>query len=234
MPMKIRTLALLTACLAQPLLADTPSDKDNETKRMREKESARAREAAAGFADKADFTEKYEQLKESEPGLFAEALDKRLLAAKAWQNAAEAFTKIDSSDQIGAVKAPAHDAEEVAEIARMEMRAAAAEKEWKRTAEKYKSRELEQLAGQLIQNQRNIIQATKQRMMGQRQLRQLEIERGHLSTKLRELQDEAREEDADKKNRNSSRDQDKSRDRKPSSDENKERAEAKPVKILVE
>lgn len=234
--MKIRTLVLLAACLSQPALAGPPADKDNETMRMREKESGRALEAAKLFEDKEDFTEKYKHLKESDPGLFAAALEKRLLAAKAWQTAAAGLAKIDNYDQINVWKAPAYDAEEVAEIARMELRAAGAEREWKNALEKYKSREVEALAGQLIQNQRSIIQATKQRMLSQRQLRQLEIERSRLSNQLREMQDKAREEERNKRDKGSSRDRDKPQDRDRSKDCEKEKdsGQENRVKVLVE
>ncbi len=234
--MKIKTIVLLAACLTQPALAGSPAEKDNETKRMREKESGRALEAAKMLDDKEDFTDKYEHLKESDPGLFATALEKRLLAAKAWQTAAAGLAKIDSYDQINAWKAPAYDAEEVAEIARMELRAAGAEKEWKRAVERYKSREFETLAGQLVQNQRAIIQTTKQRMLSQRQLRQLEIERSQLSNTMREMQDKAREEERNKRDKDSSRDRDKHQDRGKNKDRDNDRKpdQKDPGKVLVE
>lgn len=97
--MKIQTFVLLAACLAQPAFAGSPSDKESEARRLREKESSRARDIAKDFANKDDFTEKYESLKESDPTLFANALDKRLQAAKAWEAAAEGFTKSTATNK---------------------------------------------------------------------------------------------------------------------------------------
>lgn len=142
--------------------------------------------------------------------------------------------KIDSYEQVAAVKAPAQDAEEAAEITRMEMKAAGSEREWKRTLEKYKSREFEALIGQLVQNQRSNIQASKQRMMSQKQLRQLEIERNQLSAKLREMQDKAREEEQRKRDKDSSRDKDREHDKDREKDHHKESNPGNPGKVLVE
>lgn len=234
--MKIRTIVWLAACLSQPVLAGSPSDKDNETKRIRKKESGLALKAAKIFEDKDDFTEKYKHLKESEPGLFAAALEKRLLAAKAWQTAAAGLAKIENYDQSNVWKAPAYDAEEVAEIARMELRAAGAEREWNNAVDKYKSPKFAALARQLVQNQRAIIQSTKQRMLSQKQLRQLEIERSRLSNQLREMQDKARKEERNKKDKGSSRDKDRHQDRGRSKDRrnDKDSGQENRVKVLVE
>lgn len=232
--MNIKALVLLSALLTQPAWAGSPSEIESETRRLREKESGRAREMAQSLGDREDFDEKYKPFKESDPELFSAALEKRQLAAKAWQTAAEALTKVNSYEEANSVKAAAQDAEDVAEIARMEMRAAGAEKEWKRIAEKYKSRESEALAGQLIQNQRNLIQTTKQRMLSQKQLRQLEIERNQLNAKIREMQDHAREKEQNKRDRESSRDRGNNRDHDKEKDRGNDNVRGKPDRILVE
>lgn len=178
-------------------------------KRAREKEASRAKETAENFADREDFEKKYESLKENHPTQFATAMDKRQLAAKAWRTAAEGISSASSYEQISVLKMPAYDAEGAAELARLELKATGAEQEWKRSAEKSDSREVAATAEQLIQNQKAIIQATRQNLISQRTLRQLEIDRTNLEKKMREAYENSRKERQPEKDKKPSHDREK-------------------------
>lgn len=197
--MKMKSFALIAACLCQPLLAGTPAEKENEIKRMREKEQHRASEAAAIFANREDFEKKYESMKEDFPTQFAAAVEKRQLAAKAWKAAADGIAGANSYEQLYMLKAPAYDAEGAAELARLELKAAAAEREWKRSAEKSDSRQVTAAAEQLIQNQKAFMQASRQNLTNQKALRQLEIQRSILDRQMRNLYESARRDQQEKR-----------------------------------
>jgi len=232
--MKIKTFALITACLCQHLHADPAADKEKEIQRMQEKESLRARETADSLSDRETFEKRYGWLKNDNASLFAQAFEKQQLAAKAWRTAADGMSRATGNDQINALKIPAYDADAAAEIARLELKAAASEKDWKRSAEKYKSKNVESLSAQLMQNQKTLIQTTKQHMASQKLLRQLEVERIQLDKKMRDACDNARraeQEERDKKNKNSSKD----REKKPPTNNDKERHDIKPPpNVIVE
>ena len=123
--MKMRTFALITACLCQHLHADPASDKEKEIQRMQEKESLRARETADTLADREAFEKRYGSLKTDNASLFAQAFEKQQLAAKAWRTAADGISRATSYDQMNALRIPAYDADGAAEIARLELKAAA-------------------------------------------------------------------------------------------------------------
>ncbi len=231
--MEMRIFAMIAACLCQSLLAGSPADKEDEMKRVREKEANRAKEIAVNFANQEDFEKKYESIKEDFPTQFAAAVEKRRLAAKAWQAVADGIAGANSYDQISALRMPAYDAEGGAELARLELKAAAAEREWKKSAEKSDSREVATAAEQLIQNQKAIIQATRQNMVSQRALRQLEIERSNLDKKMRDSYERAKRDQQEKredKDKHSSRDHEK----KPSPEHKNDPGNDRPGKILVE
>lgn len=181
-------LALLTTLIAcQPLLAGTPIDREEQMQRAREKETGRAQEMAMMHNNEEKFANQYGHLKEDFADLYSKAAEKRRQAAAAWQNAAKEIAGCSGSyDQINTLKFPAYTAEAEAELARLELKAAASEREWMRTAEKAGTRAAEAAAQDLIRNQRDIIQKTREQMSAQRSLRQLEIERGQLDQKLRE------------------------------------------------
>lgn len=231
--MEMRIFAMITACLCQSLFAGSPADKEDEMKRMREKEAGRAKEIAVNFANQEDFEKKYESIKEDFPSQFAAAVEKRRLAAKAWQAVADGIAGVNSYDQINALRMPAYDAEGSAELARLELKAAAAEREWKKTAEKSDSREVATAAEQLIQNQKAIILATRQNLISQRALRQLEIERSNLDKKMRDSYENSKrdqQQKRDDKDKHSSRD----REKKPSTEDKHVPQNDRPNKILVE
>lgn len=236
---------MITVCLCQSLLAGSPADREDEMKRAREKEAGRARDAAENFGNLQDFEKKYESLKENYPAQFAAAVEKRRQAANAWQTAANGIASANSYEQISALKMPAYDAEGGAELARLEMKAAAAEKEWKSSAEKSGSREVAAAAEQMIQNQKAIIQATRQNMSSQRALRQLEIERSNLDQKMRSSYESAKRdqhekqqkrEDKDKPQKCENKDNNSSRDheKKPSPENKPDPGNDRSGKILVE
>jgi hypothetical protein len=223
---------MLSAFLIQPLLAGTPAEREEEIRRMREKEAERAKIAAQSFSDQESFVKKYETLKESEPRLFADAMEKRLLAAKAWTAVASGVGTVDGYEQLTALKMPAYDAEAVAEIARMEMKAAYSEKDWKRNAEKSDSKDASALAEQMIQNQRAVIQATKQKYSSERLLRQLEIDRTQIEKKMRDAYEQSKRKEQEKRER---KDKDSSREHEKRPDQGGGGGEVrKPDKILVE
>jgi hypothetical protein len=190
-------LLLIAALFFQPLLADSASDKEDEMNRAREKEAGRARDTAAKFADQESFTKSYEYLKKANSFQFASALEKRKAASKAWQAVADGMGKANTYDQISALKAPAYDAEAIAELARLELRAAGSEKEWKKTVDKSGSKEVAAAAALLLQNQNTFIQTTKQYMASQKALRQIEIERNSLEKKMREAYEASKQQKSD-------------------------------------
>ena len=232
--MKMRIFALIATCLCQHLHADPAADKENEIRRMQEKEAGRARETADILADREAFEKRYGSIKTDNASLFAQAAEKQQLAAKAWRTAADGISRATSYDQMNALRIPAYDADAAAEIAKLELRVAASEKDWKRSAEKYKSREVEAISAQLIQNQKTLIQTTKQHMASQKLLRQLEVERAQLDKKMRDACENARraeQEERDKKNKQASKEHEK----KPPTTNEKERRDVKPPpKVLVE
>lgn len=185
---------LTTLIVCQPLLAGSPADREEEMRRAREKESGRAKEMAMMHSNQEEFANRYGHLKEDFTDLYAKAAEKRRQAAAAWQNAAKGISSCSGSyDQISALKLPAYTAEAEAELARLELKAAATEREWKRTVEKAGSRDVEAAAQELIRNQREMIQKTREQMSVQRALRQLEIDRNKLEQKMRESYEKSKE-----------------------------------------
>lgn len=231
--MKIPPFILIVACLYQPLVAGSSEDRAEEIKRMRTKESTRAKETADLAEDREGFEKRYGWIKETSPTLFSAAMEKQLMAAKAWRKASEELANADGYDQVNAIKLPAYEAEAAAEIARLELKAAGAEREWKRNAEKSGSREVSAIAEQMIQNQKNIIQTTRQHQASQRMLRQLEIERMQLDKKMREAQDQARK-PQEKREEKDKRDEGHDHNRKPAPGKDREPHDTRPGKVLVE
>jgi fructose-specific phosphotransferase system component IIB len=224
--MIVRMILLTAAILSQPLSAGSAEERELEMKRVREKEAGRAKTVSDEFADRESFEKKYGYLKEDNARLFEATLEKRQLAAKAWRNTIDGIARAEGYEQINVVKMPAYQAEAAAEIARLEMKAAASEKEWKKSAEKSGSRDVAAISLQLILNQKAMILATKQHMESQRLLRQLDIDRIQLEKKMRDANENAkRAQNTDKSDK----------DRKPAPDHGKPQPHVdKPDRIMVE
>ena len=228
--MKTHTLiTILTASLCLTAFGEV----DHRLKRDREKEAGRCMERANWHGNAEEFEKKFGWAKKDFGHQLHGLREKRMAASRAWKEAAAKIKHAENHAQIDAVKMAAYQAGAEAYLAELELKADSSEKKWKESAEKIGTREAEQAARQLIENQRNTIEVHKAKMLREHQLRQLAWQKHELGTALEKEYHEMRQKEEQARNKG----------RKPSNtngrplkkpDHDKPAARPDPPKIRIE
>jgi len=193
-------LGIFCCLLAGPLLSgEKKGSKEDWMKQAIEKEVKRAKESAKYNGDSKHIEKKYGHLKESQPKEFEAMMQARKNAAATWEEVATKISKAKSYEEIQSHKLSAYDAQDIAELAHLEMKTAESISYWKRSAEKSESKEVAGMLEQLIKKQENLLKATMQKMLAEKERRTLEIERRMLEMKMREKVNEERQAKHEKK-----------------------------------
>jgi len=185
-------ISILAGLLCLPVMAGDDGRQEEWMKELRAKEAKRAVEAAQYVGNIEELEKKYGWLKENDREKYDDMINKSKAAAREWQRVAEQVGRARDQEEISALKLPAYRAGAIAELARLELKAAGSEREWKRSAEKSGSDEVERLARKLIENQRRTIETTTEKLVREHQLRELALERGQLEKEMREQYEKAR------------------------------------------
>lgn len=204
-------IALTTAALCLPVLAG--ADEEARLQQARDKEMKRAMESAEYAAVDKRFEEKYGWAKEDFPDHHRKLVEKRRDAERAWKEAAGRMGRARDYDEIQTCKIPAYQASAMAHLAEMELKAASAERNWLRSAEKSGSETARKAARALVDNEKQTFEATREKYIRENKLRELAKQRSELEAILEEEYDKTKRREEDKR-------------RKP--DERREREEKRP------
>ncbi|MBT8037789.1 MAG: hypothetical protein KJO21_09615 [Verrucomicrobiae bacterium] len=135
---------------------------------------------------------KYGWLKKEQPAKYEVLMKSRKDAERVWKSVAARIGRAKDYDEINKLKAPAHKANAVVELARLELRSAGSEISWMKSAKKSDSVAVEMIAQALIRNQKAIIEVTKKKMASDEELRQLAIKHNSLEKAMRDEYEKAR------------------------------------------
>ncbi len=188
-------ITVFAAALCLPALAEV----DHRVKNDRERESRRCMEKVKWFSSEEEFDKKFGWAKKDFGQQLHGLREKRMAASRAWKDAAEKIKHAQNHAQIDALKIAAYQAGSEAYLAELKLKADGAERRWKGDAEKIGTREAEDAARALIEQQRLVIEVTKNKMMSEHHLRGLawqkhekeNILKGEYA-KMREKEEQAR------------------------------------------
>lgn len=187
---KTALISLLSLSLCLPAIAGDEdrkrAEREAELRRMREKESSRAMEAAEHFGNIEKYAERYAWAKEEFKFEFDGLMAKRKAASRAWQQAAERLKRANDWRDVHAIKMSAYQADAVAYLAERELKAHGSENHWSKTAERLDTPEAKQAAKALIENERKMIEATRQKLAREHELRELEFKHHQLERAMEE------------------------------------------------
>ena len=221
---------ILTAALCLPALAEV----DHRVKADREKESRRCMEKVKWFSSEEEFEKKFGWAKKDFGHQLHGLREKRMAASRAWKDAAEKIKHAQNHAQIDALKIAAHQAGGEAYLAELELKAAGSERRWKADAEKIGTGEAKDAARALIEQQRLIIEVTKNKILSEHHLRGLAWQKHEKESilkgeyaKMREKEEQARRKPGRKPSNTNGRPL-----RKP--DHDKPAARPDPPKIRIE
>jgi len=201
---KATLLTLLSASLCMPAFAGDEdakrAEREAELRRMREKETQRANESAQYAGDMEGLERKFGWAKEDLKNQYNDLIEKRKASARAWKEAAAQLGRAQDYDQVHAIKIPAYQAGAIAQLAELELRAAGSERYWQSSADKAGSESAKQAARKLIENQKKIIEANREKLIKEHQLRELERTRNELEDAFQQECDKARRKDQEEHN----------------------------------
>lgn len=202
---KSTLLSILAVSLCLPALAEDDAakraEREAELRRMREKESQRANEAAQYAGDMESLERKFGWAKEDLRDQYNDLIEKRRAAAGAWKEAAQKLSRANDYDQVHALKITAYQAGAIAQLAELELRAAGSERSWNSSAEKANSEAAKQAARKLIENQKKMVDATRDKLIKEHQLRELERSRNELEDEFQKQCDNARRKETDQRDK---------------------------------
>ncbi len=185
---------IIAGLLSLPAQAGDDDKRHEEyMKRVREKEVGRANEAAKDLGDMEDLEKRYGWLKENHGDKYDEYKEKRKVAAQDWREVAKRIGRAKNTEEVDVIKMSAYKSNAIAELARLELRAAGSEANWLKSAEKTDSGAAKRAARALIDNQRSMIEVTKQKLISEQRLRELSIERQKLEGEMRDEYEKSRE-----------------------------------------
>lgn len=191
--MKYLIIALCGLVVLPAHAGDDDKRHEEWMKEAREKEMRRAQEAAKEQGDMEGMEKKYGWMKEKYGEQYQDYTKKRKAAAEEWSNVAKRISRANNYEEINALKMPAQRADAIAELSRLELRAASAEENWMKTAEKADTGSAKRVAKALAENQREIIQVTKQKMISEQRLRELSVQHDKLEQEMRGEYEKARQ-----------------------------------------
>ena len=188
-------ITVFAAALCLPALAEV----DHRTKREREKEAGRCMERSRSLANMEEFEKKFGWSKENFGHQRHTLMEKRKAASRAWKEAAEKIKHAQNMDQVNALKIGAYQASAEAYLAELELKADGSEKRWKDSADKIGTETAKQAVRELIENQKNVIEVHKAKMLREHQLRGLAWQKHEQENileaeyrKMREKEEQAR------------------------------------------